>query len=202
MSKIQVLYYNERFYKGVRLITDQEIVANVLAGDLEMFCHIIDRYQQPISKLIYFNLKNTNIVEDLTQETFIRAYKYLPKYNPHKSLKNWLLVIAKNQCNTWYHKQLITVPIKVLFNLTTNDDVSNQVITNQNFYEIKQLVQSLPSKERDVIILHYIQELSISEVGELLKIPVGTVKSRLNRGLIRLRKIAHPQLDWRNYYDP
>ena len=66
-------------------ITDQDIVARVLHGNIDSFRHLVERYQQPVSKLIYFKLKDSSDVDDLTQETFIRAYKYLHSYNPSKS---------------------------------------------------------------------------------------------------------------------
>lgn len=152
----------------------------------------MERYQQQVAKLIYFKLNNSSDVEDLTQETFVRAYKYLQSYNPEKSMLNWLLAIAMNLCTSWNRKQLVTIPLKNLFHLATEDNVSKKALEQHYFSELKNLIHKLPHKERDVLILHYLHELAISEVGELLKIPTGTVKSRLNRGLTRLRnKTVH-----------
>ena len=77
-------------------ITDQEIAARVLAGEVNYFRLIVERYQQSIIKFIYYNIPNPNVVEDIAQETFFRAY--LHSYNPDQTMKNWLFTIAVNQC--------------------------------------------------------------------------------------------------------
>lgn len=83
-------------------ITDQEIAARVLAGEVNYFRLIVERYQQSIIKFIYYNIPNPNVVEDIAQETFFRAYKYLHSYNPDQTMKNWLFAIAVNQCRRQY----------------------------------------------------------------------------------------------------
>ena len=168
-------------------ITDAELVAQVLAGDVDAYRQIVERHQQAVAKLIYFKVSNPSDVEDLTQETFLRAFSYLHSYNPEKPLRTWLLSIAVNICRSWKRKQLVTVPLRNLFHLA-NDDTSSRAIANHHFWELRRLLEGLPQKERDVLVLHYVHELTLGEIGGVLGIPLGTVKSRLNRGLKRMRK--------------
>lgn len=169
-------------------ITDQEIVAKVLAGDTSYFQYLLVRYQDHVAKLVYFNLHDVNAVEDVTQETFLRAFKYLKSYRQDKSMKNWLFAIAANLCRKWNQKRLLTIPLRTLFHLSTKENVAEEVIQSQYAEEIKDLLHALPPKEAVVLTLHYINALTITETSGVLEIPVGTVKSRLNRGLVRLRE--------------
>lgn len=169
-------------------ITDQEIVAKVLAGETEYFRHLLVRYQEPVAKLAYFNLHDDNAVEDVTQETFMRAFKYLKSYQQDKSMKNWLFAITTNLCRKWNQRRRLTIPLRTIFHLSSDEDVADDVIQSQYAREIRELLLTLPPKEAVVLTLHYINDLTITETSEVLKIPKGTVKSRLNRGLDRLRE--------------
>lgn len=169
-------------------IRDQEIVGRVLEGQEDYFRHLVQRYQQPVAKFIYFNLPSANEVEDLTQETFLRAYRYLKSYDPRQSFKNWLLAIAANLCRHWRRRRIVTVPLKTIFHLPSSENVALEVLENEAVREVKNLLGGLPPKEAAVLTLHYINTLTIREIAAALKIPEGTVKSRLNRGLNRLRQ--------------
>lgn len=171
-------------------ITDQELVKRILAGEVEYFADLVSRYQESIAKFIYFNVGRSTDVEDLTQETFLRAYKYLASYKQKHSLKNWLLAIAANLCRGWYRKRIFTVPLKHIFTLPSEENVAETALHNHAAAEIKNMLSTLPAKEASVLTLHYINELTLKEVASALGIPAGTVKSRLNRGLNRLRAQA------------
>lgn len=177
-----------RVEKEVVKITDQQIVREVLAGNDDYFRYLVQRYQEPIAKLAFFHIQDIHQAEDITQETFVRAYKYLPSYKPEQSMKNWLFAIAVNLCREWHRRMVFTVPLKSIFHLHAPENVVEEVIRDENVHEIKTWLNSLPAKESIVLVLHYINEFTIREVAEILDIPEGTVKSRLNRGLGRLRQ--------------
>lgn len=169
-------------------ITEQELVNRVLSGETHCFRDLVRRYEEPVAKLIYFNLGDMNEVEDLTQETFLRAYKYLHSYDQKQSLQNWLLAIAANLCRRWHRQKILTVPLKHIFHLSSAENVAEAAVRNQAAEELRELLNTLPNKEAIVLTLHYINELTIREVAAVLSIPEGTVKSRLNRGLNRMRR--------------
>ncbi len=185
----------------MRQITDQEIVVKVLAGEDYHFRHLVRRYQKPLARLIYFHLRDANEVEDVTQETFIRAYHYLATYNQKLPLKNWLFAIAVNLCRSWRRKRIFTVPLKAVLPLAAKEDVAEDVMQSEGAREIKSLLLKLPPKESIVLILHYINSFTIKETAEILGIPAGTVKSRLNRGLRRLRNTVFKEQRERGFYE-
>lgn len=96
-------------------ITDQQIVAEVLAGKTEYFRYLVQRYQQSIAKLAYFHLGDLHQAEDVTQETFVRAYKCLAGYKPERSMRNWLLAIAANLCRKYHLQRVLTVSLQSVF---------------------------------------------------------------------------------------
>ncbi len=186
-SLCQILIYSSDREREVEKITDQDIVAKVLAGEARYFQYLLARYQGPVAKLVYFNLHDSHAVEDVTQETFLRAFKYLKSYDPDKPMKRWLFAIAANLCRRWNQKRLLTIPLKTLFHLSSDENVAEEVVQSQYAKEIRGLLRTLPPKEAVVLTFHYINSLTIQETSEVLGIPEGTVKSRLNRGLGRLR---------------
>lgn len=174
--------------RWVAKITDQQIVREVLAGNDGCFKILVQRYQEPIARLAFFHLKDIHQAEDITQETFLRAYTYLSGYKTEQSMRNWLFAIAANLCRKWHRQRIFTVPLKSIFHLQASECVEKEVLHSAEIHETKALLNSLPAKESIVLVLCYINGLTIREVAEVLGIPEGTVKSRLNRGLGRLRQ--------------
>lgn len=158
-----------------------------MAGDLTAFELIVERYQQDVAKLALFTTNDPNIVEDVSQETFIKAFQYLESYDLCKSLRNWLLAIAANQSRTSLKKKKTTLPLQQL-DMVANENIQEKVEGSMLLRKVLDCLAKAPFKQREVLVLHYIHELTLTEIQHLLRIPLGTVKSRLNRGLDRLRK--------------
>ncbi|QOR68217.1 sigma-70 family RNA polymerase sigma factor [Cytobacillus suaedae] len=152
---------------------------------------IMNRFGEEIKRLIFSFTKNWTVTEDLTQEVFVSVYLNLDGFREESHIKTWVYRIAinksKDYLRSWaYRKMVITDSFK-----QENDYLHEQpdVLLVKNFenQQLFEQVMMLPMKYREVIILFYLKELSIEEVGEVLQLNTSTVKTRLKRGRDKLK---------------
>jgi len=179
--------------------TDQQLVLEYLNGNNDSFEKILNRYLKPVFNFIYRFSGGITETEDLTQETFFKAWKYLKKFDPEENFKTWLFTIARNTAIDFLRK-------KKNFSFSDfNDDEGDNLITATLFDPdsspiedfkaveksevIERLLNKLSPKYREVLLLHYNHDLTFDEIGKILKKPLDTVKSQHRRALIALKKM-------------
>ena len=180
--------------------TDTELIQKTLSGDQDAFAAIIRRYQNRVHALAWRNTGDFHVAEEITQDTFLRAYRKLGSLKNPKLLAGWLYVIANRLCKTWLSKKthemqsLETVPTEELEQHTYSDWTAKQrekYASDTRGEIVKRLLQKLPESERIVITLHYLADSSVKEISEFLGVSLNTVKSRLHRARKRLQKEEH-----------
>lgn len=179
-------------------VTGTELVRRCRAGDGAAWEEIVQSYSRRIYNLAYRFTSRADAAEDLTQEVFIRVYRSLDQYDPKQGdLQNWLMRLARNLIIDDYRKRQ-RAPQD-----TAADDLENHTYhlraaggSVQREMERRELgaqvqagIDKLSPDLRTCVILRDIEELSYQEIVDLLRIPEGTVKSRINRGRIELAKI-------------
>jgi RNA polymerase sigma-70 factor (ECF subfamily) len=175
-----------------------DLVRRCRNGDGSAWEEIVSNFSRRIFNLAYRFTSNAEAAEDLTQEVFVRIYKTLDQFDPKQGdLTNWLMRLARNLIIDDYRKRQRNPQDSVA------EDVEDHIFhlravggTQQNEMERRELcaqvqagINKLPSDLRVCVILRDIEELSYQEIVDLLEIPEGTVKSRINRGRIELAKI-------------
>lgn len=184
--------------KAVATSNGADLVRRCRAGDGTAWEDIVSLFSRRIFNLAYRFTSSVEAAEDLTQEVFIRIYKTLDQYDAKQGdLANWLMRLARNLIiDDYRHRQRNPQN-------TYADDVDNHTFhlravgnSAQKDIERRELcaqvqegIDKLPTDLRTCVILRDIEELSYQEIVEVLKIPEGTVKSRINRGRIELAKI-------------
>lgn len=164
------------------------LVNQIINGNKNAFKLLILRYQRIIfSFLGNFQLAN-QVIEDLAQETFLRAYKNISSFDAQKgaSFSTWLFTIAKNLALTERVKNKKRAE-KLRGSLDRKKDISiKSPHKKQELQNLKDLVRAsirrLPPQFQTAVILSYFEELSLEEIAEIEKCPVGTIKSRIFRG--------------------
>lgn len=154
---------------------------------------IMDEYGTSLKRLIFTYVKDWGIASDLTQEVFITVYEKLASFEQRSSLKTWLFSIAinksKDYLKSWHFRNLfLNDKVFLLKKETEKSPEAKYLIRAEQNYLVKQIL-SLPLKYREILQLHYYQDLSIQEISSTLKIPIGTVKTRLYRGQEKLKNI-------------
>ena len=175
-----------------------ELVRRARAGDGTAWEDIVSAFSRRIFNLAYRFTSSVDAAEDLTQDVFIRIYKTLDQYDSKQGdLANWLMRLARNLIiDDYRHRQ--RNPQNSMADAVDDHQYHLRAVGNSAHKEVErkelaaqvqQGIDKLPDDLRTCVILRDIEELSYAEIVDVLKIPEGTVKSRINRGRIELAKI-------------
>ena len=174
-------------------------IKQVLKGDQNAYADIVNLYQHKLYQVCYRMLSNQQEAEDIAQEAFIRAYINLHSYDQKRKFSTWLYRIATNLCIDRIRKKKPDYYLDAEVAGTNGLDMYSQIAASEQLPEetveqmelqdrIQYEISRLPDKYRSVIVLKYIEELSLQEISEILDMPLGTVKTRIHRGREALRK--------------
>jgi len=174
-------------------------IKQVLKGDQNAFGDIIEIYKDKVFQICYRMLGNRHEAEDIAQEAFIRAYVNIQRFNIELKFSTWLYRIATNLCIDRIRKKKPDYYLDAEVPGTDGLNMYSQIAADGRLpeddvesLELQAMIQleisKLPEKYRSVIVLKYIEELSLNEISEILELPLGTVKTRIHRGREALRK--------------
>ena len=176
--------------------TDEKLMSLFQGGDENAYIVLVNRYKDKLINFIYHYLKDSESAEDVVQETMIKLYQKKHYYKEIAKFSTWLYTIAKNLANTELRKRK-NRKITLLSHFSNDDktyeipsddlEIGQQVQTDVVNEIIKNAVNQLSEKFKTVIILRDIQEISYEEISEIIGIPIGTVKSRINRARLQLQ---------------
>jgi RNA polymerase sigma-70 factor (ECF subfamily) len=184
-------------------MTDQALINKFLDGDVAAFNTLVWRWEKPIFNFAYRYVGGVETAKEATQQTFIRAYKNLHRLNDTARFSTWLHQITLNICRDELKRQKrIFVSVEGLQSDTesgsslprelwdTPGDRPDSNTHNAQLADIlKRALRSLPEEQRVVVVMKQYQGLKFSEIADILKEPINTVKSRMYYGLSALRRI-------------
>lgn len=174
---------------------DAQLISRILAGDDTAFSTLVQKYQKSIHALVWRKIGDFQYAEELTQDTFLNAYKKLSTLKEPNQFAGWLYVIANRLCTNWIqrHKSkmqsLVSTPMEEIEHSSYNHYVLEQretEATERRHRLVKELLEKLPESERTVITLYYLGGMQSKEIGKFLGVSVNTVTSRLQRARKRL----------------
>jgi RNA polymerase sigma-70 factor (ECF subfamily) len=173
-------------------LSEHFLVRRLRRGDREACRELIDRHHAGVYGYLRRLGADAALAEELTQETYVRAWRRIDSLRGSGSLRSWLLTIARNEFLQWARagRPEATTPLDRL--PETADDrpgAESDLARDERDCAVRRAVERLEPQLRETVALHYFQELSFRDVGRVLGIPAGTVKSRLNRALGRLRAL-------------
>lgn len=156
------------------------------SGDDEAFGKLVNAYQGPVFNLCYRILGNAREAEDAAQESFLRAYKNLHRYDASSKFANWMLTIASNYSVDQVRKRRLTLlPLEKIPAARRPGreagSLDEQLIMYQTEDDVRALLDSLPAADRSAVVLRYWYDLSYDEIAEILQASVSAVRSRLHR---------------------
>jgi RNA polymerase sigma factor (sigma-70 family) len=175
-----------------------ELVRRCRSGDGAAWEEIVQTYSRRVYNLAYRFTSRADSAEDLTQDVFIRVYRSLEQYDAKQGdLQNWLMRLARNLIIDDYRKRQRAPQDQAADDLedhkyhlrTADQSVQREMERRELGAQVQAGIDKLSPDLRTCVILRDIEELSYQEIVDLLKIPEGTVKSRINRGRIELAKI-------------
>ena len=180
---------------------DVQLIRRILSGDDTAFTTLVEKYYRSVHALAWRKIGDFHHAEEITQDTFLQAYKKLSTLRNPDQFAGWLYVIADRLCIGWLRKQKPAMPsledrqTNIVERLSYTRYISEQRETEAIEHHdeiIKNLLEKLPEQERTVVTLYYLNEMTTKEIGEFLSVPVKTVHSRLHRARKRLQGEAFP----------
>lgn len=181
------------------MINEKELLYKIKNGDDNAFEELVKEYQQKICNTIFYMVKNEDIVEDLAQEVFIKIYKNISKFNEDSSLYTWIYRITMNTCIDQIKKERKIVYIntsvetedgEVEIQLEDESQRLDDIVENNIKKEtLIKAIKSLPAEQRALIVLRDIRQFKYMEIAEMLKLNLGTIKSKISRARQALKAI-------------
>ena len=177
--------------------SDSDVLADVMAGDVDAFEKIVDRHKNRLFNFVYRFVGDRETAEDIVQETFLRAFRRRKEYRAIANFSTWLFTIAGNLAKSelrrrkrWRFLSLnwdeeTETGIDIPDESQRPDTVTETSLADR---QIQEAIESLPANYRKVVLLRDVEGLSYQEIAEIVGRPVGTVKSRVNRARLRLQR--------------
>lgn len=180
-------------------VLENRLARLALKGDQQAFAELVDLYHDKLYHMAYRMLSNRQEAEDVVQDTFLRVYKNLDRFDESLKFSTWIYRIATNLCIDRLRKRKPTYSLDAEsqdyegldgYSMIPSDNKTpeSELILSDTQRIIHQAMESLPPKYKSVMMLRYIQDLSLQEVGDILGMPVTTIKTRVHRGREFLRK--------------
>ncbi len=176
---------------------DAQLIRSILSGDDAAFSTLVQRYQKSVHALAWRKIGDFHYAEEITQDTFLRAYKKLYTLKNPNQFAGWLYVIANRLCVNWARKQKPTMQstdgtlTDMVEQCSYARYVSEQRETEASEHQseiVQKLLARLPESERTVMTLYYLGEMPAQEISKFLGVSVRTIHSRLHRARKRLQE--------------
>ncbi|MFA6552134.1 MAG: sigma-70 family RNA polymerase sigma factor [Candidatus Paceibacterota bacterium] len=179
--------------------SDRELVTKYLNNDEEAISVLVNRHIKAIYNFAYRLSRNKLDAEDIAQETFLKAWRNLRKFNPDQNFKSWLMVIARNTAIDFLRKKK-----NIPFSNFENDESDNALVENlsdplplpdelaskaEDASQLNETINKLPVQMRETLLLRLNENFTFEEISDILKRPMNTVKSDYRRALIRLKEM-------------
>ena len=174
---------------------DVQLISKILEGDDTAFSTLVEKYQKGIHALVWRKIGDFHYAEEITQDTFLNAYKNLSTLKEPSQFAGWLYVIANRLCINWNQRNkskmqsLASTPMEKIERSSYNRYMLEQreaEATERRHRLVKNLLEKLPESERTVMTLYYLGGMKSKEIGKFLGVSVHTVTSRLHRARKRL----------------
>lgn len=164
---------------------DEYLLKRVKDGDPMSFRQLYNRYVDKALRVATAMTRNKELAKDAVQETFIRVYKNIDRYDLSKPFDPWFYKILTNECNRLLQKESKTTP----FDLSELDYDSEHLEEVVDYSDLYQAIQALKDIYRIPIILKYLKGFSEKEIAEILELKQNTVKTRLYQGRDKLKQV-------------
>ena len=175
---------------------DAKRIERILAGDENAFTALVKKYEKQIHAFVWRRVRDYHIAEEITQDTFLRAYEKLGTLRDPNRFSSWLYMIATRRFLTWLGEKRVPMQsleamseaeVEALFYAQYMAEQTEKLATEKQREVVEYLLQKLPARERTAVVLHYLSEMTCEEIGDFLEVSPNTVKSQLHRARKRLK---------------
>ncbi|MBR4128946.1 MAG: sigma-70 family RNA polymerase sigma factor [Bacteroidaceae bacterium] len=186
--------------KTLIMRTDEELVALYATGTDEAFDVLLERYKDRLFSYILYQVRNADVAEDIFQETFVKVVVTIRdgRYTESGKFYSWVTRIAHNLIIDFFRREkgentisTDETDIDLLNNAKLSDRCAQSAIdSEQTFVDLHLLINKLPQEQREVVQMHYFQEMTFKEIAEEKGISINTALGRMRYGILNMRKMA------------
>lgn len=186
--------------KTLIMRTDEELVALYATGTDEAFDVLLERYKDRLFSYILYQVRNADVAEDIFQETFVKVVVTIRdgRYTESGKFYSWVTRIAHNLVIDFFRREkgenTISTDesdVDLLNNAKLADRCAQSTIdSEQTFVDLQHLIEKLPEEQREVVQMHYFQEMTFKEIAEEKGISINTALGRMRYGILNMRKMA------------
>ena len=183
---------------NVKAMADKDLINLYLEGNQKAFEVLLTRHKNKIYTSIYLFVKDHDLAEDIFQEVFIKIIDTLRKgkYNHEGKFLQWAMRISYNLCVDYFRrsKRRTKVSPSETFDIfdvleVQDDNMETQIIKQQTYSKVRELVDLLPPEQREVVILRHYADMSFKEIAALTRVSINTALGRMRYALINIRKL-------------
>src|SRR5258706_7621566 len=176
---------------GEAYLDEPTLIRHAANGDTSAWEPLVLAHQQAVFRLSYLLLGDPDDAEDIAQETFLRAWKYLRRFDATRPLRPWLLSIASNLASNRRRSagRYFSALTRAFRDEPISSNMEEKSSQHMQANDLWKAVQTLNVADQQIVYLRYFLDLSVAETAEVLQVAEGTVKSRLSRALEKLRNI-------------
>lgn len=170
---------------------DKFLIKSAQKGSEDAWAILVKRYGGAIYSLCYQFTMNSADAEELMQEVFLKIYYNLNSFDSNKSFLGWVMILTKNLCIDVYRKNKKEKKFtnsfeEVLFKIPSEENLERDLLKKEKYIKLLEFLHNLPEDVSSMILMKDLMGLSLEEISEVFKIPVGTVKSKLSRGRFQI----------------
>ena len=163
---------------------DRDLLLELQQGNIEALGALYDRHHQRVYRTALAVTSDSEAAEDLLQDVFLRLHRFAHRVDPQRPLEPWLYRVTTNLSYTWVKRnnrwRRYLVEMRDWIVRERRPSPHRKIERDEEILEVRRAIASLPVSQRVVVVLYYVNDLSLVEIAEILEIPEGTVKSRLH----------------------
>ena len=174
--------------------TDEELVAWVRTKDKEAYGEIVRRYQDKLLRYAYYILGDSHQAADIVQESFVKAYVNLQGFNLKKKFSSWIYRIVHNEALKFISKHKRETGLFDNADFDSGVNIEREYTQKETAAMVRKCLGKIPILYREPLSLYYLEGNSYQEISDILRIPVGTVGTRINRAKKLMKKICQKEI--------
>ncbi len=176
-------------------MTDEAIAHKIQHGNNMLLGVIIDRYEKKLARYIGKFTSNSDAIDDLVQDVFIKCYTNIQSFDTKQKFSSWIYRIAHNESVNFLKKKK-SLPFSwfstdnLIPDFRSSEVIEDTIMTSQTREQVEQVLSQLPENHREILVLYFFEELSYNEISDILRIPVSSVGVKISRA----KKVLAPLL--------
>jgi RNA polymerase sigma-70 factor (ECF subfamily) len=170
---------------------DHDLIKQLQQGDLQTLGELYDRYRHLVYRVALAITGDHEAASDLLQDVFLRLFRFADRIDPQRPLEPWLYRMTTNLSYSWVKRNRRWLFLEELSDWLVSpikNTPAELAEKHDDWEKVHEAVSALPLSQRGVVVLYYLNDLSIDEISEILEVPEGTIKSRLHYGRLALRR--------------